>query len=378
MAGVIGPRAAVDLSLPSGVDGNVILQHQMADNRSVGQLIAELASALGAVNEELFSKFSGLVHLTDSPVAFYSAGVGGSLQETPKRAEFSDANAVRGADAGHMLPLENFQDALAWSWLYLRGKRASQVSADIRVIVERWRGRVIGDVFRRIFTDTELAIGTGYSVPWAKTAASGNVDYIPPGYGQYEFDGTHTHFLANANSASSDFDTAIEAAILHLRHHGITGQLSLMCSDADIAKFAGITGKFVKIVPSGVQTVGGSSSAPVHVTTGEMQGMLGERFGLYLSDRGPTVNLYGDERVPAGYFALYKSYGANNPNNPLAIRVYPETGFGLTMDPKGNASLTNPTLEKVLVNGTHGVGVNRRDACVVTRMGNGTWANPTI
>jgi len=104
----------------------------------------------------------------------------------------------------------------------------------------------------------------------------------------------------------------------------------------------------------------------------------GEVFGLYISKLGTVVVLRNDPYIPTGYAFMAKTFGNNNPMNPTAIRVHPDTMFGLRLDPRGTTSLTNPELEKVLTMGTHGVGINNRLAGVAMHWGNASWTNPTF
>jgi len=377
MAGILGPRAAVDaVGLPTGLDGSRIFAFQMRNRKTVGQVVAETAAAIGVVNQQINAKFGAFMYFTDSPYAYYQAGTGGGRRETPIKVEFSQAKGVRSAEGGHMLPLVDFEDALAWSQLYLRDARDAQLSSDVNLIVESWRNRVNGDFYRRILTDNENVIGGGYDVPWA-IGTGVSVPYIPQQYGTYAHDDTHTHFLATANTASSDYNTQLETAIEHLIHHGMMGPFTLLTSRADVLKYD-IAKKFVRLLPNGVQAVGGNSDSPVLVSQQDLTGAPGEVFGYFISNLGTVVILRNDPFIPTGYAWLGKSFGMNNPMNPVALRVHPDTAFGLRLDPKGNGSLTNPELEKILVMGTHGVGVNNRLGGVAMHWGNASWTDPTF
>src|SRR5690606_4306419 len=95
------------------------------------------------------------------------------------------------------LPLRDYEDANAWTPLYLRDAHDAQITADLQLIADSWENRVDDDVLRRIFSDTENAIGSaGYDVPWA-IGSGVNVPYIPPQQpGFAAFTSSHTHFYA--------------------------------------------------------------------------------------------------------------------------------------------------------------------------------------
>jgi len=377
MAGaILGPRAAVDLVTPTGVDGGRVLAFQLRNRKSAQEVVGEVAARLGAVNEQLVAKYARLIYVTDSLYAYYTAGVAGTAQ-TPKKVEFKQADPVRGDTSGHMLPLDDFEDAMGWTPIYLRDAHEAQLDADVDTIIARWTNRVEKDILTRMFTNTELALGTGYSVPWA-IGTGVNVPYIPQQYGGYSFDSTHTHFVGQTGTINAaNTKLALEKMIGELVHHGISGRLIVMASEADRANYAGMTG-FVKYIPGAFQVVAGSANAPVYVTEGELSGMPGEVIGFYLSDRGPVVEIRLSERVPTGYAWMGKSYGDRNSMNPIAIRVHPDVGFGLRPDPQLSQSV-NPELDKVLFKGTHGIGVNQRLNGVAIQMNSATFAaNPSI
>jgi len=335
-----------------------------------------VAAAVGTVNQAIADKFGSYIYFTDSPNAYYPAGVGGGRRETPIDVEFNDPPGIRASDGGHMLPLKDFSDALAWTPKYLRDAREAQISADVNVVVESWLNRVTGDFYRRALLNTEKSIGSGYDVPFA-IGTGVNVPYIPQQYGTYSFDSTHTHFYANADETTADYEEGLEEAATQVRHHGYTGRIDVLVSEADQTKYTA-SDKFARYIPNGVTTVGGNTNSPIFVQPGELQNAPGEVFGFYLSDTGPVMVLRADPFIPTGYALALKSFGVNNPMNPMAIRVHPDTEFGLRIDPQGTKSLINPVLDKILVMGTHGVGVNNRLAGVALHWGNASYTNPTF
>jgi hypothetical protein len=377
MAGILGPRAAVDAAtLATGLDGDRILAFQLRDGKTAERVVGETAAAIGFVNQEIADKFGRFVYFTDSPYAYYSAGTGGGRRMTPVKTEFREADGVRSSDGGHMLPLRDFEDALAWTPLYLRDARDAQISSDVNLIVESWRNRVHEDFYTRALTNTENAIGSGYDVPWA-VGTGVNVPFIPQQYGTYSFTTSHTHFLARTGTTTTDYENRLEEAAKELRHHGYSGRLDVLCSESDISKYAA-SDNFVKYIPNGITTVGGNTSSPIFVQPGELDNAPGEVFGFYLADNGPVMVLRSDPYIPTGYALVLRSFGNNNPMNPLAIRVHPSEMFGLRLDPMGTRSLVNPELDKVLVKGTHGVGVNNRLAAVAIYWGGSSYTNPTF
>jgi hypothetical protein len=370
---VLGPSMLVRLAIPTGIDGAKVFQFQLRGNLTAEQAITKAAAAIGAVNEELAQRYSGLWYITDALYAYYRQGNSGGRTETPEKVEGKPADPVHGQNIGHMLPLKNYEDALGWTPLYMRDAPVSQLDADVAEIADRWRNKVQKDFLTRALHRTENVIGSaGYDVPWVKTG--GSVDYVPPQYKGKKFT-AHTHFLAVAGTTAADVQTLLNNLANHLREHGHTGRLVALVSDADIATYASMT-DFVKLNPQQFIIPGGNTSSPVAYAQGEVQGMPGELFG-YLNGQKGVVELRYDERMPTGYIFMTKSYGQNNPKNGIAIRRHPTGGFGLVVDPQLSKSI-NPELESVLFKGTHGVGVNERTNGVAGRFGNASYADPDI
>ena len=106
--------------------------------------------------------------------------------------------------------------------------------------------------------------------------------------------------------------------------------------------------------------------------------MPGELFGYLNVNRGVAEVRYY-ERIPTGYCFLSKSFGANNPNNGLALRLHPTTPVGLA--PAMEITNTLPArMKSIQLQATHGVGVNKRLNGVAGYFasGAGAYVNPTI
>lgn len=373
----LGARALIDLAIPTGIDGSKVLQILLRDGRSAQQVIAEAAAAIGAVNEDLMAQYGGLLYTTENFYSIYRQGEG-SRSETPKKAEFVMADAVRSDTIGHMLPLYDFEDAVAWTPQYLKRAYPAQLTADVQLIAERWRNRVGKELWTRALTDTETAIedsSTGYSVGWAIGTGT-NVNFIPPQYGNTTFSSTHTHYKW-LDDDSNDWGDLLEDMVEELRHHGIGGRLVCFVSNDDVDEWVALT-NFVELNPSGVTVVAGNTSAPIRISSGEFEGLPGEPFG-YVKDIRGLVELRFDTRIPTNYCFLTRTYGSNNPQNAIAVRIEEGSGFGLRVVPMIKNSL-NPELDTVLFEATHGIGVNDRLKGVAGYLNSGAsaWVDATV
>ncbi len=375
---VLGPRALIDLAVPTGIDGAKVLQWQLRDGTTGPQAIARAAAVIGEVNQRVYGKYSGLLYITQEIYARYRQGAG-SKSRTPLKAEFVKPDPIRGQEIGHMLPLHDYADAVAWSPEYLRDAYLAQLDADLREIADRWETRLGEDFWTRVLTDNENLLpgaSAGYDVGWAIGTGT-NVNYIPPQYGATVHTSTHTHY-DYLDDDSNDWGDLLEDMVEDLRHHGIGGRLVCFISGSDLSEWAAVT-EYVEPTPQNiVQVVAGSTSAPIRVTDAEFEGLPGELFGYMKTLRG-YVELRYDDFIPTNYCWLTKSYGANNPRNPVAVRTHPTGGFGLTVDPMVTQSI-NPELDYIQFDATHGIGVNDRIGGVAGYLASGAvaWVDATV
>lgn len=376
MAPILGARQLIDIAVPAGVDATEVFRFQMENGMTGDEAIRTAAAAIGQVNEELISRFGGLITITESVYARQRQGES-TRSMTPKYAEGGINDPVRSAQVGHMLPREDYSDTLSWNHLYLRRADRELMRYDVALIAERWRNRVSYNIWNRALTTTENAVGSaGYDVPWAIGTGT-NVNYIPPQYEGYIFTSAHTHFIFK-DSASKTFADLFDDMMKELRHHGHTGTLSIYISTANLATVMGLTG-FAKLTPAPIIFApGGNTGSPVRYANGEIEGMPGELVGYYDGIWGRAEVRY-HERVPDGYAFATKSYGVNDPRNGLAIRVEPGVGFGLRLKPQLDRS-PERQLDYLLFEATFGVGVSDRTNGVAGYIANAaaSYVNPSI
>jgi hypothetical protein len=252
---LLGARALIDRAIPTGLDAGEILKFQLEDGRTAEQLIGEAAAMIGDLNTDLNSLYGGLWYVTERQYSRYANGQTARSQ-TPAKSEFKRADGVRSSMIGHMLPLNDYEDAVEWTPLYLRRAYGEDITADLQLITDRWRNRVDRDIFVRALTNTENAIGSaGYDVGWA-IGAGVNVNYIPPQYGATLFGSSHTHYIVKDDSSLfscgrvkllniiSPFATLIKVFFLVVK-----GEMIIRLRDRDVALKQGE----VFVVPKGVE-----------------------------------------------------------------------------------------------------------------------------
>jgi hypothetical protein len=377
MTQVLGPRALMDMAVPPGVDANEIMRFSMEEGMTPQEVIAVAATTIGEANEYVVNRFGGFFTLTERVYSRYRQG--GSSGLTPRAAEFSMPDGRRGEAVGHMLPRWDYTDATEWSRTYLERAYREDIRDDLEIIKERWINRLEIDIFTRMFSKAENLIGqAGYDVGWV-IGSGVNVPYIPPQRGSRQFDSNINHYIRiNAALDATNASTTLEQMAQMLAWQGHTGRKVVLVSEANLDIFQNIdASRFVRMIPGNVNVIQGGTN-PLMITEGNLEGIPGEIFGLFLSNHG-TIELRYHERIPGGYFFMTKTYGVNNRENCLAIRTERGKGFGMIVDPQVSSSI-NPALDKVLFRATHGVGVNDRTngVCAQIAAGSALYEDPEL
>ncbi len=374
---ILGPSSLMDIALPTGLDAATILNFEMRDGMTPEEVIALAATTIGEVNQELEAQYGGLVLFTDQLSARYRQA-SGSRRKTPIKSEFKGPDPIRSDSVGHMFTVAPLADAVAWSADYLREAHRMDVSFDLQEIRDSWRDRVDFDVITRMFSNTDIAVGSsGFSPGWAIGTGT-SLNYIPPNWRGYSFDSTHTHFKrTNGAISNTNVVTALNDMVIELSHHGHTGNKVALVSKDDVTKYTTMAG-FINLYPSNVEVNAGSSD--ILRVIGQAEGIPGETFGYFSTIYG-WVELKYHERIPTGYLWMGKSYGSNNMENPLAIRYNPNksSGFGMMVKPKVTSDLV-PELDYLMFEAEHGINVNNRTAGIAyeIKTGGTTWENPSI
>jgi hypothetical protein len=190
---------------------------------------------------------------------------------------------------------------------------------------------------------------------------------VPPQYQAQPFDSSHTHFQWVAGNTAADFKSLLDKMVTEMRHHGIRGDLVCLTSESDVETWAAVQG-FVKLQPEGINIIGANNER-IEIVRGKFEGIPGETFGWVNTLKG-VVELKYLENIPTGYAFQTRSYGVNNPQNGVAIRLYPDQGFGLRPEPMVTRTLT-PKLESIDFDAMHGVGINKRLNGVVGQVATG-------
>lgn len=375
MPEILGVHTILDRALPTGVDGARLAQWELRDGTTYQQFVGSLAQALAGFNAELNNKWGYLYTITDTFHMEYPDG----SQVTPLQliTDLDKPDAIHGTTIGHMIDLKAYGGRVGGSRRYFRDARMPQIQSTIRTIINQARWRFELDLFTRLFTNTEFAVGSaGYNVPFVR-GTGGNVDFTPPAWEGQEFTTSHDHFVG-VDDSSLDIDDMLNALAETVEEHGHEAPFTAIVSRADVATYQALT-KFVEYVAPIVNIIdrGGESSGNQMFARG-MPMVTGGVFGHFQSDYG-LIELRASNRVPTKYAWLGKSYGVNDPRNPLAVRVHPTDGFGAYIVPETTDDRQYP-VKRLTIEMEHGVGVgeDRTNGAVGYLVNGGSYTNPTI
>lgn len=342
---LLGYNDLKQFALPSGWDATELSKYALVDGVSYEEMVNNIAVALEVANNEMINDpiFGGMIFLTTELGLEYRASGGNSAAE---RSEYTRPDPARGTTSGHMLPLKSVDRGMGWTFDYLRKARAAQLEADVADGIENIKLKFQKRALHRFFSNAYNTIATsGKDAPFVDGTTS-DINYTPPEYGQ-AFANSHTHFDRKADDGTGRA-AALNAGINHLREHGIFGPYDAVIPETDISAFAAVTG-FVK-PDRGMQLT-------TVDTTARAANLTDERYiGLFEGQSG-LVRLWASPLVPTDYLGLYRSFGANNMRNPLAVRYAPDFGPGAILL-RGEAHRQYP-LENATIIHEYGVGVNK-------------------
>lgn len=362
MGSILGYNDMKAWALPVGWDATELQKYAMADGSSAEEIFNDLLAGLIAASQSMLSHpiYGGLVSVTEEIGREYRDGSASSRMS--KRSEYSAADPKKSTTIGHMFPKESYDYTLGFTMDFLREARRSQIDANISDALDAVINEYEIAVLTRFFSNTENLLGTsGYDVPFV--VGGGNVPFVPPQYRGFSFDATHSHFIRDAEA---NREAAIEAAVVHLVHHGIMGPYIGIVPFADISDYAALT-SFRKPQREGITYANTINLAQINEEV--FFGLLETKHGLVL--------LHATNRLPTDYFGLYKSYGMDDPRNPLAVRVSRDYKF-TPIAMRGEGFKIYP-LENMVIIHEYGVGVrDRLNGVAIKFAASGSYSNPTI
>lgn len=365
----LGPRDTSSLVMLTGWDATALQNWRLQDGTTVDQVYGELNAALGALNVELASGLWGsLLSFQDNPEVEYRVGTSNGFE---MHTEYGLPDAKRAATEGHMLPYVKYDRRLGWTWDYLEEARMEQVQADIADAIkdarDNWRVRILTRLLDRD-DDSGAAKGlgtSGYSPGFATTAASTNVDFVPPAYGGVTFTNTHEHYVGIAGGAFTN--AVFSDAKSEIREHGHEPPYSFIIGPSDEVTVKGLT-DFTPIAEANIRygMTQDIAQLPMEALT----------VGAYPIGMIHEFAVYVVPGVPQYYGFGWKPYGQLSQRNPLRVRLAKGMSALTVMaanDPR-NGSPAHP-LQHLMLRMNFGVGVADRTNGTARYVNNNVWAD---
>lgn len=374
MAEILGAATLQNLALPTGWDPTEVAKWGNRQGFSGEQLINDASLAIAGINQQLADKWSFLMSITEEDKFEYPNG--GAVTGAKAVTEVSKTDPIHGDVIGHMIELAVYESATSGTMRFLQDARQAAVNSMVSVMTRQVEEIIEWKILNRLFVNTEVQIGSsGYNVGFV--TSSGSVVFTPYQYAGQSF-ASHSHYSGYNSSSSATLATMLDDQAEELAEHGHAPTFTAIVSRADMATYRTLT-NFVQLNAPTVQIVdrGGETSGNRYFAQGQVQFADGV-FGYYQAPAG-LVELRANARITTGYSAMFKSYGNNDPRNPIAVRVRPGKGFGAYLVTVASNRSDYP-VEKILcaTEMGAGVGTDRTNGCVGLLVAGGTYANPTV
>lgn len=371
------------LRIPFGGDGGIntegdVLVNVTADGVALENIWRETAAVLALWNSER----SAIAQCLSFSTINAAEAVPQSISEDSFElaSEFGVPESLRAPSNAILLgnTLEDWDKATRLTWKFIRDSTAEQVRAITNYALAADNKLTNGLILQRIFDPTpeinEFA-HTCYGL-W-------NADGMkPPPHLGKTFDGQHSHYLVSEAETIDSGD--LEAAVAHIVEHGYGvdpgSQLIAFMNPFEAEQVA----SFRAGVESAEDVTAKhdyipSSGAPAYFTPNEIVGQIAPASfnGLKVTGSYGPLWIIESQYIPAGYFAVVATGGANSPLNAVSVRQHTNVSY------QGLRRIAGPTpgfpiLESYFAR-TIGVGTRHRGAAVVTQIkASGDYEAPDI
>lgn len=358
------------IQLPTAWDTAELERLKLREGVSYADIIADIDDALGmALETVLNSWLAELIYITFDPTVEYGSGGNNAWEDETER---SQPDSQYSDSSGHMLPIKGKDFKLGWTASFLEEARRIKVDEAITKMangmIDYWEQGVLTRLFKmEEETGRAYGLGTsGVSVPFCDGGA-GTIAYTPaasPNRGG-TFAATHDHYLRLNGITQANLDTGLA----HLWEHDEDAPYELLVSQADIATWTDvsvITG-FKEKADALVQY--GQNTDLAQVDASYVGAVVSKKYG--------SARMRASARIPSTYWGLFKSYGKNDPRNPIYVRYDELLGAGarLVVNNLGLYPLQG-AIGKMKVG--FGVGKRREAAVLVHNDSSGDYSTPTI
>lgn len=350
--GVIDTRY---VDLPVGVDESYLASLQTRSGLELTDLVREVDAAMGRINRGTHPLVAALAMTTTEVVA----GRRRTDRKVVQRGgEYTVARNQYSSVVGHMLPIFESELSIGFTEDGLHKISLQRFREELDDIVVAWERAFLTESLARLTSPTSIpvdqntiALSPGFAgSDGAFTGVYPNGAATPGGY---------THY---AVSTPANLDTALETYVNRLAMWQ-PGPFDLIATESALALIKASP----KFVPAGSALIRpGIGTAEAVVDAAVYVGVWGDRVRV----RHAVQELGNDEHI-----VLFKTYGAFNPRNPLAIRYDPQQGLGVI-----TRSRTMFPLADAITKLDYGIGVANRVAAALLYVdaSAGSYVEPVI
>jgi len=343
---------------PSNVDATYLRGLTTRSGLGFPELAGRLDAGLGAINGGFDPLVASLVYPTTSEFA-RGARTGG--MQVQRKSQYTIARPQQVDRLANMLPIDDNEIALGFTEDGLRDISLDDFQVQVDAMVEAWERHHRRESLARLFSDAEVSVAPGTSATSPGFAGSGTganafTATYPDGAA---LPGGYTHYFRDtvANRAA-----VILTARDRLRKWA-PGPYDLIGSETAIAAIVAL-GAPNFVAAGSVLVRPAQGTAEALVDAGQYVGVFGGDIRVHVA-----LNDFTDDVV-----AIYKSYGALNPNNALAWRY--DALYG--RDVYVRSRQLYPLAEAVSMQ-RFGLGVSNRTAAAMVRFGAaGAYTAPTF
>lgn len=319
------------------------------------EFIDRVDGAMGAVNANTDPLVSALTYRTNQDRV--EGGYGGA-KVFQRSAEYTPPRPQRAQGSGWLLPLYENAMALGVTRKALDVMSIPTFEGELATTVQAIVRGQRADVLERLFSFAEMPLdndGVGSSPSFAGSGTGSNayVGGTPPGVGTLSM-------YRRVDEAG--LGAGLTAAIGHLNffHPGTT--LELLASATMIDNVIALTDRFVT-----------AGSPLIRPAQGVAEALVDSQQYLGVLD-GNVLVRQAEGQITGDNIAIYKSFGANNTQNPLAWRYSDIWGPDVWVEDRELYPLAN-----AIVNQHFGIGVNNRvGASLISVAASGAYTAPTV
>jgi hypothetical protein len=351
------------IDFPAGVDVAYLQGLRTRAGVDFPRLLREIDSRLGALNTGLDPLVAALITPTTEQ---YTDTSGPSAFTVDERGEYTIARPQLAEGGAHMLPIRGYDVSLGFTEDGLESMSLARIITNIESMLMGMRRLYRRQALTRLFSDAEVRVAVATTVTSPGFAGSGTGDNVFPRTSYPDgtpLPGSYSHYYRVASAALA---AGIKAARDRLKKWH-AGPFDLIASADMISLIVAISATnpadgFVSAGSALVRAGSGANEATVDAT-------------VYLGV------LFGDVRVhmeindfSSANIAIFKSYGALSPQNPLAWRYDELKGRNAVLRYRDLYPLSNAVLKQDM-----GIGTNDRTAAVLISVAaSGNYTPPTF